>query len=109
MEKYRKEKNEMQSCLCSIHLYDYDFESGGFSCSWEESGESREPTVIYVPNLKELSQDDIVMSPPAEQIVFEYCDAGNSGKLIISPMKEAITRSFSFSVDYTTGQDISIE
>jgi len=54
--------------------YDYEFESGCFTCSWEEKGNSKAPTVIYVPNLKNLSQDDIVMSPPAEQIVFEYCN-----------------------------------
>ena len=89
--------------------YDYDFESGWFSCSWQENGESREPTVIHVPNLKELSQNDIVMSPPAEQIVFEYCNTGNSGKLIISPMKEAVTRELSFSKEETSGEDISIQ
>jgi len=76
--------------------YDYDFESGEFTCQWEESGNSKNPTVIYVPNLKELSQDDIVVSHPAEQIVFEYCDTGQGGNLIISPVKEPSKRRLSF-------------
>lgn len=89
--------------------YDYNFENGEFSCSWEENGESKDPTVIYVPNLKQLSQDDILMSPPAEQIVFEYCETGNSGKLIITPLKDAMQRSLSYSFHEKLGEDISLE
>jgi endoglycosylceramidase len=89
--------------------YDYDFESGAFSCSWEENIDGKAPTIIHVPNLKELSQNDIVMSPPADQIVFEYCDTGNSGKLIITSLKEAQKRSLSFSRQEKTGEEISIK
>ena len=89
--------------------YDYDFESEEFTCIWEESGNSKAPTVIYVPNLKELSQNDIVMSPPAEQIVFEYCDTGHSGKLFISPVKETLKRKLSFSLKEKAEEEISIK
>jgi endoglycosylceramidase len=89
--------------------YDYEFENGQFTCVWEENGNSREPTVIYVPNLKDLSQNDIIMSPAAEQIVFEYCETGNGGKLFISPVKEPLERKLSFSLHAKTGEAISIE
>lgn len=89
--------------------YDYDFESGEFTCLWEESGDSKGPTVIYAPNLKELSPNDIVMSPPAEQIVFDYCDSGPGGKLLISPVGEQLKRKISFSLQAKTGEEISIE
>lgn len=88
--------------------YNFDFDTGEFSCTWEENGEAKAPTVIHVPNLKTLSETDIVMSPPVEQIVFEYCDTGNSGKLIISPLKEARRRSLSFSPQEESGEEISI-
>jgi len=89
--------------------YNYDFTSGEFSCHWEENGDSKAPTVFHVPNLKDLSQDDIVMSPPAEQIVFEYGDIGRSGKLIISPMDEPSKRTISFPLKAKTGEEISIK
>ena len=93
----------------SLLAYNYDFESGEFTCHWEESEESKAPTVIHVPNLKDLSQDDIVMSPQAEQIVFEYCDTGRGGKLIISPLKEASERTISFPLKAKKGEEISIK
>lgn len=89
--------------------YDYDFESGEFTCIWEENGNSKAPTVIHVPNLKDLSQNDIVMSPPAEQIVFEYCDTGHGGKLIISPVKEPLKRKLSLSLKAKAEEGISIK
>jgi len=89
--------------------YDYDFESGEFTCLWDESDDSKAPTVIYVPNLKELSPHDIVMSPPAEQIVFDYCDSGPGGKLLISPVGESLPRKLSFSLQTKTVEEISIE
>ena len=89
--------------------YDYDFENEEFTCVWEESGSSKAPTVIYVPNLKELSQNDIVMSPAAEQIVFEYCDTGQGGKLFISPAGEPLKRKLSFSLKAEPEEEISIK
>jgi endoglycosylceramidase len=89
--------------------YDYDFDKGEFSCVWEEGGNTKAPTVIYVPNLKGLSQDDIVISPAAEQIVFEYCDKGQGGKLLISPVGEAQKRKLSFSHQTKTQEEISIK
>ena len=93
----------------NLIAYNYDFESGEFTCHWEESEENKAPTVIYVHNLKDLSPDDIVMSPPAEQIVFDYCDPGPGGKILISPGGESLSRSLSFSLPSKTGEEISIE
>lgn len=89
--------------------YHYDFDQGDFLCIWEEDGQGKAPTVIHVPNLKDLSQDDIVMSPPAEQIVFEYCDTGRGGKLVISPLKEPLKRELWFSFRESKREEISIE
>jgi endoglycosylceramidase len=93
----------------NLIAYNYDFEQGEFTCSWDERGTGKAPTVIYVPNLKDLSQDDIVMRPAAEQITFEYCETGRGGKLIISPVSEPIKRELSFSLQSGSQEDISIK
>ncbi|MDX1284299.1 MAG: cellulase family glycosylhydrolase [Draconibacterium sp.] len=89
--------------------YDYIFETGEFTCTWKEEEGNVSPTVIYVPNLKDLSESDIKMSPPAEQIVFEYCDIADSGKLIIAPVGESIKRTISFNLHSKKEADISIK
>lgn len=89
--------------------YDYNFETGEFECSWMESSDCNEPTIIYVPNLKALSQNDITTSPPAEQIVFEYCEKGQSGKLYVSAVGKEIKRKLSFTLQSKSGEDFAIK
>ncbi|NOR74794.1 MAG: cellulase family glycosylhydrolase [Draconibacterium sp.] len=89
--------------------YDYNFGTGEFTCVWEETEDFDAPTEIYVPNLKDLSQKDIVMSPPSEQIVFEYSAEGNSGRLVVSPGGKNIKRKLSFTLHSMSGEDISIK
>ncbi|NQU55223.1 MAG: cellulase family glycosylhydrolase [Bacteroidetes bacterium] len=69
--------------------YDYNFKTGDFTCVWNETQGSNAPTVIYVPNLRNLSEKDITVTPQAEQIVFEYYDNSNAGKLFVSPHGES--------------------
>ena len=78
--------------------YDYDFKKGDFTCVWNETEKSDAPTVIYVPNLRNLSEKDIVMTPAAEQIIFEYCSDSNAGKLFISPLGKTTKRSLTFKI-----------
>lgn len=65
--------------------YNYNSGTGDFTCNWNESAESTEPTVIYVPNLRNQLGNDIEVNPAAEQIVFEYCEKSNAGRLLIAP------------------------
>ena len=89
--------------------YSYDFNTGEFTCNWEETEENNSPTIIYVPNLKDLAESDITISPQAEQIIFEYCDKGSAGKLFIAPTGKNSTRKISFTLQSKTGNDISIK
>jgi len=89
--------------------YDYNFESGEFTCTWEEKGENNAPTVIFVPNLKNLSENEIILLPSADQIVFEYCEISNAGKLMISPVGEKIQRSLKFTLRPFKEEEISIK
>lgn len=87
-------------CSVSGNLvkYDYNFNTGKFNCVWNENENSKKPTEIYVPNLRILSENEISVNPLAEQIVFEYFDNSNAGKLIVSPLGEKVTRNISFNV-----------
>jgi len=89
--------------------YDYNFDTGEFTCTWEEAEESTEPTIIYVPNLKDLSEKDVKMTPPAEQIVFEYCTDSRAGKLLVSPFGKTMKRKLSFNLHAKMSEDISIK
>lgn len=78
--------------------YDYHFESGEFTCKWKENGKNNAPTVIFVPDLKNLSENEIKLEPTADQIVFEYYDIANSGKLLIAPVGKPIERTIQFNL-----------
>ncbi len=89
-------------------MYDYNFENGEFTCVWNESENSSSPSVIYVPNLRNLSQSEITMSPASEQITFEYCKEFNSGRLFISPLGKDIKRSLTFKILPDKEREIAI-
>ena len=88
--------------------YDYNFKNGEFTCTWNEKEDSSAPTVIYVPNLRNLSQKEVAMTPASEQVIFEYCDKSNAGRLFISPLGKNIKRSLTFKILPEKEQEIAI-
>jgi endoglycosylceramidase len=89
--------------------YDFNFETGEFTCVWNETTESSDPTVIYVPNLRNLSENDVDLNPEAEQIVFEYCEKSNAGKLFISPSGKDGQRTLNFKLQPEIGEEFAIK
>jgi len=65
--------------------YNYDLNTGKFTCEWQEKEDSKGPTEIYVPNLRNLSEKEILLNPSTGQISFEYDDKSDNGKILISP------------------------
>ncbi len=92
-----------------LKSYNYNFETGDFSCVWQENENNGEPTVIYVPNLRNLSENLISLNPPADQIIFEYCDKSNAGRLYISSAGENQERKLSFNILPVKEKEISIK
>ncbi|MDO8951563.1 MAG: cellulase family glycosylhydrolase [Draconibacterium sp.] len=78
--------------------YDFDFDSGKFTCVWDENPEIDTPTEIYVPNLKDLKQSEIIITPVAGKIEFEYFESSDAGKLIILPSGKTIQRTLQFTL-----------
>ena len=80
----------------SLVSSNYNFETGGFTCVWNETNNGSEPTVIYVPNLRSLSEDDVILEQKEEKIVFKYCGKSNAGKLLIYPTGKGGKRTLTF-------------
>lgn len=72
--------------------YDFDFETGEFSCVWHEKNTSSEPTVIHIPDLSKILNKEVKVSPNSEQVVFEYDDNSNSGKILIPTLGKNVER-----------------
>jgi endoglycosylceramidase len=89
--------------------YDFNFETGDFTCIWNETTKNTEPTVIYVPNLRNLSENDVNLNPAAEQIVFEYFDKSNAGKLFIAPTGKNAQKTLNFKLLPEKGEEFSIK
>ncbi len=89
--------------------YNYDFKTGEFTCVWQETEKSKAPTVIYVPNLRSLSESDIVMTPQAEQITFDYCNESNAGRVSVSPLGKNSKRTLKFKILSGKENEIAIK
>jgi len=91
-----------------LDSYDYNFETGEFTFVWEESGNEQEPSVIYVPVMANLTEDDIATSPAADQIVFEHCTTSSGGWLLVSPLGKPMKRTLRFKIHLTSGNEFTI-
>jgi hypothetical protein len=52
--------------------------------------------VIYVPNLKNLTEQQIMITPDNKQVEFEYFEGSNAGKLSILPSAKGGRRKIVF-------------
>ncbi len=84
-----------------LESYNYNFQTREFTCSWEEICQTNAPTVIYIPNLRNLSEDEIDITPKAAKFEVDFYKASDSGRLIIAPMGKNIKRKLSFTLKTT--------
>jgi endoglycosylceramidase len=78
--------------------YDFDFNSGKFTCIWDENEMVKAPTVIFVPNLRKLAEQAVELNPKSNQFNFEYIENSNSGRLIIEPTGKTTQRTLQFTM-----------
>ena len=79
--------------------YSYDYESGVFSCSWVEDPEVRSPTIIYIPDIENLENNQITISPEVESLEIENIENAPSGYLIISTSGEHKARKLELTIN----------
>lgn len=69
----------------NLESYMYDRDSGIFECVWFEDTQISSPTKIYLPDLRQVSDENILMEPESDQIILESFSSSNSGFLMVSP------------------------
>lgn len=67
-----------------LKSYDYDFDTGKFTMSWEEDTQIQSPTMIYLPRLSAVS-DEIRISPESEKLEKVQMKNCEAGWLVIPP------------------------
>jgi endoglycosylceramidase len=72
----------------SLISYHYDRESGVLECSWNESDQIVEPTLIFVPDMNRFSEECIKIKPESDKIYAKAIPESNSGYLLINPVGE---------------------
>jgi endoglycosylceramidase len=80
----------------NLVLYGFDAATSRFTCVWDEKAGAASPTEIFIPNLRNLKESGITITPDAGKIEFDYLESSNAGKLIISPSGKAGQRKIEF-------------
>jgi endoglycosylceramidase len=93
----------------SLKEYDYDFDTGLFTCVWQEEEGNQAPTEIFIPDLTNLSLKDIVLSPTFHKVDIEKYDQGPGGKLIISPTGVNLERKLGLSLGSGAAEEKTIK
>lgn len=83
----------------ALNGYKYDFDGGKFQASWTEESQLEAPTMIYVPDTKNLDQERIQISPEVDEIIIEQIEHSNAGHLIIPASGNGVTRKVSFTIE----------
>jgi endoglycosylceramidase len=82
--------------------------TGSFNCTWTESDSIAAPTVIYLPDTRNLIKESIRLEPDPGNLTIQAMDGCASGFLIIPPSGKGGRRSVDFRVNSNTAS-ISIQ
>ena len=88
--------------------YAFDYESGKFSCSWNEHNGISSPTVIYIPKIDQLDQQLIEVSPEVESMEIEPIPDSKAGYLIIQSTGQEATYNLTIKLRTQEGEVISL-
>jgi len=84
--------------------YSQNYETGEFTCSWEENKELTAPTVVFVPDLTSLMKESIRIIPEINNTTIQPVDKSKAAWLVIPASGENEVRTLSFRLvrDQTT-------
>jgi endoglycosylceramidase len=71
-------------------------ETNTLTCLWEESPSVQLPTVIYIPDLRNLIKESIKVSPNGNNTVIRSAENSNHGYLIIPVSGKTVERKLEF-------------
>jgi endoglycosylceramidase len=79
----------------------FDDETGLFTCQWDESASVKAPTIIYIPDLKNLIKESIKLSPDVSNTIVQSIANCDGGYLIIPASGKATGRTVEFRLSLT--------
>jgi endoglycosylceramidase len=82
----------------------FNYQTGEFTCTWEESPEIMKSTVIFVPELKDLVRENITIKPENRNVIIQSMENGDGGFIIVptNGLKSERTISFILRPDSTS-------
>ncbi len=83
----------------ALKSYEFDYASGIFSCTWEESPAVKAPTVISIPDLRSLNKESIKLDVESENTIIQSNENSNSGHLIIPVTGKLTERTIRFELN----------
>jgi endoglycosylceramidase len=82
-----------------LNNYSFNHETGIFSCSWEESPAVIAPTVIYIPDIENLSRESISLNPERSSTVIQSIKNSRAGYIIIPVSGKSSIRIIEFKIN----------
>jgi endoglycosylceramidase len=77
----------------------YNYATGEFMCKWHEPEESGKSSVFFIPNLKNLVREKIILLPSDQNIIIQPGEKGDGGFIIIPPAGKPEERSISLRLE----------
>jgi endoglycosylceramidase len=82
-----------------LKKYEFNHETGVFSCSWNESPLIKAPTVIYIPDLENLNRSSISLKPEGIDPFIQPIESCKAGYLLIPVTGKSITRTIELKLE----------
>jgi endoglycosylceramidase len=104
IEKHNYFKNalvrpNLQFAGGTLKTCQFDYETGIFTCSWEESPDVKAPTVISIPDLRSLNKESIKLDIESENTIIQSNENSNSGHIIIPVTGKKTERNLRFELN----------
>ncbi|WP_345007571.1 cellulase family glycosylhydrolase [Snuella lapsa] len=80
----------------SLESYSFDYDTGVFSCTWQERETITASTRIYVSDLSKLNKDAMQLNPNSKGVSIEKLEHSKAGHLVIPPSGKDAKRKLSF-------------
>jgi endoglycosylceramidase len=92
-----------------LKSYQFHVETGIFRCSWEEDPGVDSPTIIYLPDITEILNEDIDLRPSADQLIIDEIEGSKAGYLTIAPTGKSLKRSVRLTIQKKSSQLTSLD
>lgn len=82
----------------TLNHYDFSYETGRFTCSWNESPGVKAPTVIYIPDASQLQAESIILKPAGKGSAVQLIKGSQAGYLVIPVTGDTVGRTIEFKI-----------